>query len=284
MVFVDVSRTGSLARGFRGIGGAFRFVGSRRALSSLRRVRVAALYDIHGNLAALDAVLDELGEVAPDVIVVGGDVSGPFVVETIERLMALGSRACFVRGNHDRELVEAFDRGVGRAQSGDGVRWAARRLAPRHRDFLAGFLRFVRIDIPGLGPTLFCHGSPRSDDEDITARTPERRMRALLTGVGERVVVCGHSHRQFDRRVLGRRVVNAGAIGMPYEGVAAAFWLTLGPDVELRRTDYDTVGAATQMRATAYPDIDAMVRDSLLDPADPDVIADHLEQRSSRLP
>jgi predicted phosphodiesterase len=239
-------------------------------------MRVAALYDIHGNLPALDAVLAELQDVAPDGIVVGGDVGGPLVVETIERLMPLGAH--FVRGNHDRELVDAFDGAA--APVDDGVRWAAQRLEQRHRDFLAGFVPAVRIDIPGLGPTLFCHGSPRSDEEDITTRTPEPRLEALLAGVGERVVVCGHSHRQFDRRVSGLRIVNAGAVGLPHEGVAAAFWLLLGPDVQLRRTDYDVSGAAARMRATGFPGVEAMVRDSLLDPADPDVIADHLERAS----
>ena len=95
--------------------------------------------------------------------------------------------------------------------------------------------------------------------------------------------MCGHSHRQFDRRVLGRRVLNAGSVGMPYEGVAGAFWLLLGPDVEHRRTDYDIADAATRMRATGYPEVDAAIlRDSLLDPADPDMIADHLERAARR--
>jgi hypothetical protein len=93
-------------------------------------------------------------------------------------------------------------------------------------------------------------------------------------------IVCGHSHRQFDRHVLGKRLLNAGAVGMPYEGVAGAFWLLLGPGAELRRTDYDIDAAASRMRASGFPHVDsAILRDSLLEPADPDEIATHLETR-----
>jgi predicted phosphodiesterase len=247
-------------------------------------MQVAALYDIHGNLPALDAVLAELQAIEPEVIVIGGDVGGPLIVETLDRLVALRPRPRFVRGNHDRELVEAFDSGAGPEQTADpseqGTRWAARRLNRRHRDFLASFEPTVRIEIAGLGPTLFCHGSPRDDDEDITDRTPEQRLRPMFHGVDERVIVCGHSHRQFDRHVLGKRLLNAGAVGMPYEGVAGAFWLLLGPGAELRRTDYDVDAAASRMRASGFPHVDsAILRDSLLEPADPDEIAAHLETR-----
>ncbi len=248
-------------------------------------MRVAALYDIHGNLPALDAVLAEVQAIDPEAIVIGGDVGGPLIVETLDRLLALGPRARFVRGNHDRELVDAFDAGASPEQTANpleqGTYWAARRLNARYRDFLASFESTVRLEIAGLGPTLFCHGSPRDDDEDITDRTPENRLRPMLQGVEESVIVCGHSHRQFDRRVLGKRLLNAGAVGMPYEGVAGAFWLLLGPhDVELRRTDYDIDAAATMMRASGFPHVDnTILRDSLLEPADPDEIAIHLETR-----
>lgn len=244
-------------------------------------MRVAALYDIHGNLPALDAVLAELDSVEPDVLVIGGDVGGPLVVDTLERLMALGARARYVRGNHDRELVDAFDDGARVATpAAPALAWTARQLEPHHRDFLASFSATLQIDIPGVGRTLFCHGSPRDDDEDITDRTPEHRLQPMLHAVDENVIVCGHSHRQFDRRVLGKRLVNAGSVGMPYEGVAGAYWLLLGPGIELRRTDYDIDAAASRMRASGFPDVDnAMLRDSLLEPADPDAIASYLEAR-----
>ena len=128
----------------------------------------------------------------------------------------------------------------------------------------------MTLEIDGLGPTLFCHGSPRSDEEKLTRATGEERLGPILEGVAERVVVCGHTHQQFDRDVAGHRLLNAGSVGMPYEGDAAAFWLLLGPDAELRRTDYDIPAAAEVMRATGMPDVDEVIlRESLLEPRRP---------------
>jgi diadenosine tetraphosphatase ApaH/serine/threonine PP2A family protein phosphatase len=90
--------------------------------------------------------------------------------------------------------------------------------------------------------------------------------------------VCGHTHQQFDLRVGEQRVLNAGSVGMPYEGTAAAFWLLLGPDVELRRTDYDVPAAVEAMRATGMPDVDKLLlQESLIEPVDPDWVTRHFE-------
>jgi putative phosphoesterase len=246
-------------------------------------MRVAALYDIHGNLPALEAVLAEL---ELEAVVVGGDVaSGPMPRETLERLMALGERARFVRGNADREIVEAFDRGE---RDLDGVSDPARRaavfaasqIAAEHRDFLAGFEQTVTLQVSGLGATLFCHGSPRSDEEIITSTTPDERLNRILAGVAEPVVVCGHTHQQFDRRADRRRVVNAGSIGIPYEGRPGAYWALLGPGVELRRTEYELGPALERMRLAGFPDLEEMLRESLLEPADPAWVADFFERQA----
>ena len=69
----------------------------------------------------------------------------------------------------------------------------------------------------------------------------------------EPVVVCGHTHVQFDREAAGKRLVNAGSVGMPYEARPGAYWALLGPDVELRRADYDLEAAAEAIRATGFP-------------------------------
>jgi predicted phosphodiesterase len=246
-------------------------------------VRVAALYDIHGNLPALDAVLAEIDREDVDLVVVGGDVAfGPMPAETLDRLAGLDLPTRWVMGNGDRELVDAFDTGAVPEGAREIVErlthWVAARLEQRHRDRLAAFEPAVTIDVDGLGPTLFCHGSPRSDSEILTAVTPEDRLRRVLGGVAEDVVVCGHTHRQFDHTAGGRRVVNAGAVGMPYEGDGAAFWALLGPGVELRRTAYDVDAAAAAIRATGAPEIDElMLRESLLEPADPDAVARFFE-------
>ena len=207
--------------------------------------RVAALYDIHANLTALDAVLAEAGEA--DLVVVGGDFAhGPLPAETVDRLRGLGDRVRFIRGNADRE--------VGRPDA-----WQRAPLGDDRLAFLAGLPETVTIEIDGLGSVLFCHGSPSSDEEIITAVTPEDRLGRILADVSQPVVVCGHTHHQFDRTAHGIRVVNAGSVGMPYEGRPGAFWAMLGPDVELRSTAYDLDAAAEAIVASGYPGADELV-------------------------
>jgi predicted phosphodiesterase len=171
-------------------------------------VRVAALYDIHANPVALRAVLAELEREQVGLIVVGGDAApGPLPVPTIELLRALGDRAVFLRGNTDRWTVEEFDARAG-IWPDDGrverpaAAWTATMIDQGQRDFLASFEEPVVIEVDGLGATLFCHGSPRSDEEILTELTPEERWRPMLAGVEQRLVVCGHTHAQSDR-VLG---------------------------------------------------------------------------------
>jgi predicted phosphodiesterase len=232
--------------------------------------RVAALYDIHGNLPALEAVLAEADVTEADLIVVGGDiVSGPFPAATLDRLMALGERVRFIRGNADRELVARFDQGATPGDDDDDLgaavaQWAARQIGRSHRDFLASLGPSLAVDISGLGPTLFCHGSPRSDEEIITAVTPESRLRPMLSSIAHQVVVCGHTHAQFDRLVSGTRVVNAGSVGMPYQDTPGAYWLLLRPEVDLRRTGYDLEAAAAQIRRSGIPDAEEFARDNVL--------------------
>src|SRR5215218_10572189 len=135
------------------------------------RMRVAALYDIHANAPALDAVLAEVDRAGVDRIVIGGDVvPGPLPVETLERLRALGDRAVFVRGNGDRWVVDAFDAPPSMSDEGEHpgrpwAAWTAEAIDRRDRDLLASFDERAVLDVDGLGPTLFCHGSPRYDEE-----------------------------------------------------------------------------------------------------------------------
>lgn len=220
-------------------------------------MRVAAIYDIHGNLPALEAVLKEIDQVAPDLIVVGGDiVSGPMPRAVLERLMTRGDQVRFIRGNADREVVAAFDGQPLPANLPEEVReittWTAHQLERSHRDFLAGLPEQVSLNIDGVGDVLFCHGSPRSDEEMMLVTTPEARLREMVSGIRQNIVVCGHTHMQFDRRVDGARVVNAGSVGMPY-GEPGAYWLLLGPEVMPQRTLYDLEQAAASIRATSYP-------------------------------
>lgn len=250
-------------------------------------MRVAVLCDVHGNLPALRAVLADVAREGVETIVVGGDVAaGPLPCETIEQLMALGDRARFVRGNADREIVDAYDQGRHDVEAEHdppqrAAAFCAAKLSRNQRDFLAGFAAGVEFDVDGLGLTVFCHGSPRSDTEIITTATTDERLRGILDGVEQPVVVGGHTHRQFDRRVDGWRVINAGSVGVPYEGRAGAYWALLGPGVQLRRTEYDLDRTAAALRAGGFPDLDEMLSESLLDPIDADQVAEFFERQAT---
>jgi putative phosphoesterase len=240
--------------------------------------RVAVLSDVHGNAVALEAVLREVAEANPDRVVFGGDLTwGPLPEATRALVEPLEQSAIFVRGNAERALAEAAGVDGAGDELGARERWMLRRHSADTQAFLAGFVESAVVEVEVLGAVRFCHGSPRSDEELITFATPEERMRALLDGVGERVLVSAHTHIQFDRHVAGIRSVNPGSIGMPYEGRAgAAFWALLGPDVELRHTDYDLAEAVRRYRATDYPRVEEMV-EILRTPPAPAEVVEHAE-------
>ena len=222
-------------------------------------MKIAALYDIHGNLPALNAVVEELERIGPDVIVVGGDiVSGPMPRTTLERLRQLAGHVVALRGNADREVVAAFDGERFAANLPEEVRevtqWVAQQLEPEQRDYLAHLPEHITLAVDGLGDVLFCHATPYSDEDIFTPITPQERLRLLFGDVAQHVVVCGHTHMQFELHVDGVRVINAGSVGMPYADRPGAYWLLLGPGgSELRRTTYDLEAAAEAVRASGYP-------------------------------
>jgi putative phosphoesterase len=214
-------------------------------------LRVAALYDVHGNLPALDAAL---AEVDANVILVGGDVAaGPWPAETLERLRKLGDRVRWIRGNADRELAQPSEPSEEGGPPAEVLSWTRDRLDADQLEFLGALPLTETIDVDGVGRVLFCHATPRSDDELLTAISDEERWRVALEDVDADIVVCGHTHVQFDRRIGDVRLVNAGSVGMPYEVQPGAYWLTLGPDVHQRRTEYDTEGTAREI-AAIWPD------------------------------
>ncbi|HEX5029746.1 MAG TPA: metallophosphoesterase family protein [Gaiellaceae bacterium] len=229
-------------------------------------MRVAALADVHGNAPALAAVLAEIEMEAPDLVVFCGDLTwGSRPRETLELVRRLDVPARFVRGNADRA--------VGADLEGRGA-WMAAAHTADDVAFLRGFEQTVIVEIDGLGATCFAHGSPRSDEECVTVRTPEERVRAFTDGVDARVFVTGHTHMQFDRLAAGVRLVNPGSVGLPYETAPAAYWALLGPDVELRRTDYDVEEAITLMRATDDPRADVVAEMMRTPPSQDEVIED----------
>ncbi|HEY0831450.1 MAG TPA: metallophosphoesterase family protein [Candidatus Dormibacteraeota bacterium] len=229
-------------------------------------MRIAVLCDIHGNLPALQAVLAEVERTGVDLVVFGGDVAaGPMPVETIEALVAYSGPARFVRGNADRQMVESFD-GTPRAGNTTDL-WLASMLSRTHRDFLSTFEQSVEISVDGLGIVVCCHAGLESDEVPIiTPATPDAVIVDALATSRERLVIAGHTHMQFDRRVSNGRMVNAGSVGKPYADGPGAYWALVGPEVELRRTMYDFATAAEAVRRTAIPQRDEWAADVIKPP------------------
>ena len=188
---------------------------------------VAALYDIHGNLAALEAVLAEVPDDA--TIVVGGDIcaGGEQPSEVLGRLRGLGDRVVWLRGNADRELHPG-EEGLAPPEF---LEQARSKLSEEEIEFLHDLPETQLVD-----DALYCHASPRNDLDIFTERTPEERIAVLFEGLEVSTVVCGHTHTQYERTIGGVRVVNAGSVGAPYEDEPGAYWLL---DLVHQRTPYD---------------------------------------------
>jgi predicted phosphodiesterase len=250
-------------------------------------MRVAALYDIHGNLPALHAVLEEIRQLGVDRIVVGGDVlPGPMPRETMARLLGLEIPTQFIYGNGDLAILAQLQAshpsevtywGTGSSTPlpepfGELFRWTANEVR-EYQDVLASWPLTTAIEIAGIGNVLFCHATPRNEVEIFTRVTPEERLAPVFAGVDASLVVCGHTHMQFDRTVGRLRIVNAGSVGMPF-ATTGADWLLLGPGIELRKTQYDLNATAEQFRRSGYPMVEEMaVRYILKPPSEQELFA-----------
>jgi predicted phosphodiesterase len=249
-------------------------------------MRVAALFDIHGNLPALEAVLQDARESGADRVVVGGDViPGPMPREALSRLLNLDLPVQFIHGNCELSVLAQMAAGESGTPSYWGtvtgqplperdlknIRWSAQQLGPETQPVLARWPKTLRLDIDGMGKVLFCHGTPRSETEVFLRTTAEERLRPLFDPLDVDLVVCGHTHMPFDRRVGRTRVVNSGSVGIPY-GASGAFWTLLGPDVEPRRTNYDIAKTAELIRATPYPDAEGYAGNLLNPPSEAEIL------------
>jgi predicted phosphodiesterase len=238
-------------------------------------LRIAALADVHGNAPALEAVLADVERESPDLVVFCGDLTwGPLPEETLALVRSLD--ALFVRGNAERELLTLFDELP--AEASERQRFLVERHDAAARAFVAAFREHVVVDVDGLGPTRFCHGSPRSDEELVTEATPEERAREFLAGVEERVVVTAHTHVSYERRVEGTLLLNPGSVGLPYEGRQGAYWAMLGPDVQHRRTEYNLNEAERRIGVGPNPFADLTIELLRSPPTRAEAI-EHAEER-----
>jgi predicted phosphodiesterase len=241
-------------------------------------MRIAALYDIHGNLPALEAVLEDLREAHVDTVVVGGDVvPGPMPREVLARLASLDVPALFLYGNGELAVLAQREADPSRVTywgttSGEPLpeplqrvlRWTADELGSEQARALRGWPKTQRINNTELGDVLFCHATPRSEVECFTRLTPEGLLRRAFEGLDVDLVVCGHTHMPFDRVVGGVRVVNAGSVGMPF-GRTGADWIVIGAGIEFRHTSYELRKAAERIRQTSYPDAHDFAERYILD-------------------
>lgn len=241
-------------------------------------MRVAVLNDIHAILPALDAVLADVREAHVDLIVLGGDmIPGPMPRETLARLRALDTPMQSIHGNGELAVLAQIDASdpievsYWGTTSGsilpepyrEWVRWTARELSPDDVSTLRRLPKTIRVRVDPIGEVLFCHGTPSSETDAFTRLTPEDVLLPVFGGLDVPLVVCGHTHMQFDRRIGTTRVVNAGSVGMPF-GHTGADWLLLGPDVQFRHTSYDLAAAAARVRATAFPGAEEIAANNIL--------------------
>jgi predicted phosphodiesterase len=230
---------------------------------------VACLFDIHGNLPALEAVLEDVRRSEADHILVGGDVlPGPFPRECLDLLYGMEMPTEFIIGNGDRETVTAMRDGVSSAVPEyfhEAMRWNAGQLSHAHADKIAQWPLVRRLHVGGIGDVVFCHATPRNDSEIFTRQTAEATLLPIIEPLKAHAVVCGHTHMQHQRTVGSTRVINAGSVGASFQG-PGAYWLLMGPTIQVRRTYYDVDAAARRVRATTYPQAEQFAATSILQP------------------
>lgn len=246
---------------------------------------IAVLYDIHANPDALAAALAEARAIGVDRLVFGGDVlPGPLPIETLDLVASLDVPADFIMGNGESAILSHLSgRGLTHVlpRAREGIEWTAAQLRPGDRARLAGWPATLRLTIPALGEVLFCHATPRNDTDIFTRHTPDARLRPVFEPEGASLVVCGHTHMQFDRTIGATRVVNAGSVGMPF-GAPGAYWLLLSDTVELRQTSYALDQAAARIRGSGYPQAEEFAERNVLHPPSEEAMLALLAQHELR--
>ena len=232
-------------------------------------MRVAALYDIHGNLPALKAVLKEVEKSNISQLVVGGDVIlGPMPNECLDILLKVKIPVSFIKGNCETSVLNIINnKPVNNLSKNilDNIKWTAKKLSQKHIKFLASWPKIITLKVNGLGNILFCHATPKSETENFTRLTPMNKLSTIFNGIKEQVIVCGHTHMQFDLNVGMYRVLNAGSVGMPFDN-RGAYWLIIGQKFDFQCTKYNVSKAANDILKTSYPDAVNFAENNVLNP------------------
>jgi predicted phosphodiesterase len=237
--------------------------------------RLAVLGDVHGNAVAFAAVLEEIANDRPDVLVVNGDLSwGPEPEATLAMADGL-TEALFIRGNAESALLRLSDEP--KSEPSETEMWMLGQHSARRIEQIRGWAGAVTVEVDGIGRIFACHGSPRGDQELVTPGTPDSRMRALLEGADADVLVTAHVHLQFERQVLGITSMNAGSVGLQYGGTPAACWADIGPEIRLRRTLYDVDEAERRVRSSGIPAADRIVQ-TIREPPSAEEVIEHAER------
>lgn len=203
-------------------------------------MRLAALYDIHANCAALEAVLREARLAGADALLIGGDVlPGPQPRATLDCLRATGLPLHCLHGNGDREVL-ATRRGMPNQKLPKIVQreiaWCAAQISDEDAAWLATWPATLTLSV-GAQEAFFCHATARNDVEIFTVRTPPDSVARAFASVHSPTIVCGHTHMPFDRQVGNWRILNAGSVGIPF-GDPRPAWLLIDDSFNLRRTPY----------------------------------------------
>lgn len=234
-------------------------------------MKIAALYDIHGNLPALRAVLNDLNNLQPDHIVIGGDIfSGPMPVQTLDCLLNLqrNIKVTFILGNGDREVIEASKGLELKNLSEQGQKtqqWVSKQLTDKHINLLSNLKSSVNIYVKNIGEVVFCHATPSSDSDIFTPKSSKKYLEKIFDNIKQSNVVCGHTHMQFNLEIGEKHIFNAGSVGMPFAKQLGAYWLFIDSNgIDFKRTVYDLNTAIKVIKESNYPYAENFINNSLL--------------------
>jgi predicted phosphodiesterase len=225
----------------------------------LAAVRLAVLYDVHGNLPALEAVLDEAAREGCEGYLHGGDAAlfGLDPEACVDRLRGLRN-ARHIRGNTDRYLADDT-RPAHADWERDTLAWYRERLGPDRLAWLHD--NPLQCDLGPDHDALAVHATPGSDEEILRPETPDAEASQRVAGVTAGLLLLGHIHVQYRRELGPLTIVNPGSVGLPYDGDWRAAWAILdGRELELRRTAYVRDAAIAGLAWSGMPVAETSVR------------------------